>query len=91
SDNQNSITAGQYGPIVIEDFHLFEKLAHFNRERIPERVVHAKGSGAYGELVITHDITAYTKARLFSTIGKKTPLFIRFSTVGGEAGSADSE
>jgi catalase len=91
SDNQNSITAGERGPIVLEDFHLFEKLAHFNRERIPERVVHAKGSGAFGELTITRDITQYTKAKLFSQIGKRTPLFIRFSTVGGEAGSADTE
>ncbi|MET0406341.1 MAG: catalase, partial [Cystobacter sp.] len=90
-DNQNSLTAGERGPIVFEDFHLFEKLAHFNRERIPERVVHAKGSGAFGELIITHDITKYTKAALFSQVGKKTPVFIRFSTVGGEAGSADTE
>ena len=91
ADNQNSMTAGERGPIVFEDFHLFEKLAHFNRERIPERVVHAKGSGAFGELTITKDISNYTKARLFSQLGKKTPLFIRFSTVGGEAGSADTE
>jgi len=91
SDNQNSLTAGARGPIVFEDFHLFEKLAHFNRERIPERVVHAKGSGAFGELTVTHDITRYTKAKLFDQVGKKTPLFIRFSTVGGEAGSADTE
>jgi catalase len=91
SDNQNSVTAGERGPIVFEDFHLFEKLAHFNRERIPERVVHAKGSGAFGELTVTQDITKYTKAKLFSEVGKKTPLFIRFSTVGGEAGSADTE
>ena len=91
ADNQNSLTAGERGPIVFEDFHLFEKLAHFNRERIPERVVHAKGSGAFGELTVTRDIGRYTKAKLFDTIGKKTPLFIRFSTVGGEAGSADSE
>lgn len=90
-DNQNSLTAGERGPIVFEDFHLFEKLAHFARERIPERVVHAKGSGAFGELTITKDISHYTKARLFSAVGKKTPLFIRFSTVGGEAGSADTE
>ncbi|HEY2733802.1 MAG TPA: catalase, partial [Polyangiales bacterium] len=90
-DNQNSLTAGERGPIVFEDFHLFEKLAHFNRERIPERVVHAKGSGAFGELTVTRDITQYTKAKLFETIGKKTPLFLRFSTVGGEAGSADTE
>jgi len=90
-DNQNSLTAGERGPIVFEDFHLFEKLAHFNRERIPERVVHAKGSGAFGELVVTHDITRYTKAKLFAQVGKKTPTFMRFSTVGGEAGSADTE
>jgi catalase len=90
-DNQNSLTAGPRGPIVFEDFHLFEKLAHFNRERIPERVVHAKGSGAYGELTVTADITRYTSARLFSQVGKKTPLFLRFSTVGGESGSADTE
>ena len=91
SDNQNSLTAGERGPIVFEDFHLFEKLAHFARERIPERVVHAKGSGAFGELTVTHDITQYTSASLFSAVGKKTPLFLRFSTVGGEAGSADTE
>ncbi|MBC7693258.1 MAG: catalase [Methylotenera sp.] len=91
SDNQNSLTAGERGPIVFEDFHLFEKLAHFNRERIPERVVHAKGSGAFGEFVVTKDISKYTKAKLFSEIGKKTPVFLRFSTVGGEAGSADTE
>lgn len=91
TDNQNSLTAGERGPIVLEDFHLFEKLAHFNRERIPERVVHAKGSGAFGEFTVSKDITQYTKAGLFSKVGKKTPLFIRFSTVGGEAGSADTE
>jgi catalase len=91
ADNQNSLTAGPRGPIVFEDFHLFEKLAHFNRERIPERVVHAKGSGAYGELTVTHDITRFTSAALFSAVGKKTPLFLRFSTVGGEMGSADTE
>jgi catalase len=91
ADNQNSLTAGERGPIVLEDFHLFEKLAHFNRERIPERVVHAKGSGAFGELTVTRDIRRFTKAKLFDSIGKKTPLFIRFSTVGGEAGSADTE
>lgn len=91
ADNQNSLTAGSRGPIVFEDVHLFEKLAHFNRERIPERVVHAKGSGAFGELVVTKDITRYTSARLFSEVGKRTPIFIRFSTVGGELGSADTE
>lgn len=91
SDNQNSVTAGERGPIVFEDFHLFEKLAHFNRERIPERIVHAKGSGAYGQFVVTQDITRFTRAKLFSAVGKKTAIFLRFSTVGGEKGSADTE
>jgi catalase len=90
-DNQNSITAGPRGPVLLQDFHLIEKLQHFNRERIPERVVHAKGSGAFGTLTVTHDITKLTKAKLFSEVGKKTELFLRFSTVGGERGSADTE
>jgi catalase len=90
-DNQNSLTVGPRGPVVFEDFLLFEKMAHFNRERIPERVVHAKGSGAHGHFVVTKDITKYTTAKLFSSVGKKTPTFIRFSTVGGEKGSADTE
>jgi catalase len=90
-DNQNSLTVGPRGPVVFEDFLLFEKMAHFNRERIPERVVHAKGSGAHGHFVVTADITKYTTAKLFSGVGKKTPTFIRFSTVGGEKGSADTE
>jgi catalase len=91
-DNQNSLTVGPRGPVVFEDFLLFEKMAHFNRERIPERVVHAKGSGAYGHFECTGpEITRYTTAKLFSTVGKKTPIFIRFSTVGGEKGSADTE
>ncbi|KQU78322.1 MULTISPECIES: catalase [unclassified Rhizobacter] len=90
-DNQNSITAGPRGPVLLQDFHLIEKLQHFNRERIPERVVHAKGSGAYGTFTVTHDISRYTKARLFSAIGKQTETFVRFSTVGGEKGSADTE
>ena len=90
-DNQNSLTVGPRGPIVFEDFLLFEKMAHFNRERIPERVVHAKGSGAYGHFVCTHpDMAKYTTAKLFAK-GKTTPTFIRFSTVGGEKGSADTE
>ena len=89
-DNQNSITAGPRGPVLLQDFHLLEKLAHFNRERIPERVVHAKGAGAYGTLTITNDITRYTKAVPFSAVGKKTDAFLRFSTVGGEKGSADT-
>jgi catalase len=91
-DNQNSLTAGPRGPIVYEDYLLFEKMAHFNRERIPERVVHAKGSGAYGYFVCTNpDMPKYTTAKLFSEVGKRTPTFIRFSTVGGEKGSADTE
>ena len=91
ADNQNSISAGPRGPLLLQDFHLIEKLQHFNRERIPERVVHAKGSGAYGTFTVTHDIGRYTKAGLFSAVGKKTDTFVRFSTVGGERGSADTE
>jgi catalase len=90
-DNQNSITAGPRGPVLLQDFHLIEKLQHFNRERIPERVVHAKGSGAFGTFTVTHDISKYTKARLFAQVGKQTETFLRFSTVGGEKGSADTE
>lgn len=91
-DNQNSMTVGPRGPIVFEDALLFEKMAHFNRERIPERVVHAKGSGAYGTFTVTNtEIKKYTTAKLFETLGKKTPTFLRFSTVGGEKGSADTE
>jgi len=91
ADNQNSASAGARGPLLLQDFHLLEKLQHFNRERIPERVVHAKGSGAYGTFTVTHDISAYTKAKLFSEVGKQTATFARFSTVGGERGSADTE
>jgi catalase len=91
ADNQNSVTAGPRGPVLLQDFHLIEKLQHFNRERIPERVVHAKGSGAYGTFTVTHDITKFTKAKLFSEVGKQTETFLRFSTVGGEKGSADTE
>ncbi|MEO6802798.1 MAG: catalase [Granulicella sp.] len=91
-DNQNSVTVGERGPITLDDFLLFEKMAHFNRERTPERVVHAKGSAAYGTFTLTHpEIQKYTTAKLFDTVGKKTPTFLRFSTVGGEKGSADSE
>src|SRR5712691_6811066 len=81
SDNQNALTAGPRGPLLVQDWQLFEKHAHFNRERIPERVVHAKGSGAYGTFTVTGDITPYTKASIFSAVGKQTPLLIRFSTV----------
>lgn len=89
-DNQNSLSVGPRGPLLLEDFHLIEKNAQFNRERIPERVVHAKGAGAYGYLRITADVTKYTKASLFSEVGKKTEAFLRFSTVGGEKGSIDA-
>lgn len=91
ADNQNSRSAGPRGPLLLDDFHLVEKLAHFNREVIPERRVHAKGSGAYGSLTVTRDMSGYTSAKLFEAVGKQTPLFLRFSTVGGERGSADTE
>lgn len=91
ADNQNSLSAGARGPLLLQDVHLIEKLQHFNRERIPERVVHAKGSGVHGTFTVTHDITRYTKAKLFSGWGKKTEVFVRFSTVGGERGSTDTE
>ena len=89
-DNQNSITAGERGPTLIQDHYLIDKLAHFNRERIPERVVHAKAAGAHGTFTVTQDITKYTKAKIFSEIGKKTEMLGRFSTVAGEKGSADT-
>jgi catalase len=91
ADNQNSISAGPRGPLLLQDYQLIEKLAHQNRERIPERVVHAKGSGAFGTLTVTHDITKYSKAAVFSAIGKKTEYLHRFSTVAGERGAADAE
>lgn len=90
-DNDHSITVGPSGPILIQDFHLIDKLAHFDRERIPERVVHAKGAGAHGYFEVTHDVTKYCKAKFLNKIGKRTPTFARFSTVGGEKGSADCE
>lgn len=91
ADNQNSITAGERGPVLMQDYQLIEKLAHQNRERIPERVVHAKGWGAHGTLTVTNDITKYTKAAIFGKVGKKTPMICRFSTVAGEMGAADNE
>jgi catalase len=90
-DDQNSMTSGKHGPVLLQDIHLIEKLSHFDRERIPERVVHAKGAGAYGYFEVTHDVTGYSMAQFLSKPGKRTDLFIRFSTVGGEKGSADSE
>jgi catalase len=90
-DNQNTMTAGPRGPVLLQDVWYLEKLAHFDREVIPERRMHAKGSGAYGTFTVTHDITRYTRAKIFSEIGKKTDLFMRFSTVAGERGAADAE
>lgn len=89
-ENQNSMTAGPRGPVLMQDYWLLEKLAHFDRERIPERVVHAKGSGAFGTFTVTHDITQYSMAKVFKP-GSQTPVFLRFSTVAGEAGAADAE
>lgn len=91
SEFQNSMTVGSRGPILLQDYFLHEDMAHFNRERIPERVVHAKGAGAFGTFTVTHDISQYTKAKIFSEIGKQTKMFTRFSQVAGEKGSADSE
>ena len=90
-DNQNIQTAGPRGPALLQNVWLIEKLAHFNRERIPERIVHAKGSGAFGTFTVTNDITRYTKASIFARVGKKTDVFMRFSTVAGERGAADTE
>ncbi|MBP3455597.1 MAG: catalase [Alistipes sp.] len=91
ADNQNIATAGQRGPALMQDPWYMEKLAHFDREVIPERRMHAKGSGAYGTFTVTHDITRWTRASIFSRVGKKTPCFVRFSTVAGERGAADAE
>ena len=90
-DNQNAVTAGPRGPMLLQDVWFLEKLAHFDREVIPERRMHAKGSGAFGTFTTTHDITKYTRAKIFSEIGKKTEMFLRFSTVAGERGAADAE
>lgn len=91
ADNQNAMTAGPRGPMLLQDVWFLEKMAHFDREVIPERRMHAKGSGAYGTFTVTNDITQYTKAKLFSEVGKETPMFVRFSTVAGERGAADAE
>ncbi|WP_309398690.1 catalase [Cerasicoccus maritimus] len=91
SDNQNSLSAGPRGPLLMQDYQLIEKLAHQNRERIPERVVHAKGWGAHGTFTVTNDITQYTCASIFSKVGKTTEMISRFSTVAGELGAADAE
>lgn len=81
---------GAQGPLLLQDFHLIDLLAHFDRERIPERVVHAKGAGAYGEFEVTDDISDITTVDMLNGVGKKTPCVARFSTVGGEKGSPDT-
>ena len=91
ASNQDTMTAGQRGPVVMQDVWFVEKMAHFDREAIPERRMHAKGSGAFGTFKVTHDITKYTKAKIFSEVGKETEMFARFSTVAGERGAADAE
>jgi catalase len=91
SDNQNIMTAGKNGPQLLQDVWFLEKLAHFDREVIPERRMHAKGSGAYGTFTVTHDISQHTRAKIFSEVGKKTEFFARFTTVAGERGAADAE
>ena len=90
-DNNNSLTASPRGPTLMQAIWLMETLTHFDRERIPERVVHAKCSGAYGTFTVTHDISQFSKADLFNAVGKQTPVFLRFSTVAGEKGAADAE
>ena len=89
ADNNNVVTAGPRGPMLLQDVWYLEKLAHFDREVIPERRMHAKGSGAFGTFTVTHDITRYTKAKIFAEVGKKTDMFVRFSTVAGERGAAE--
>ena len=90
ADNQNSLTAGPRGPVLMQDYQLMERMAHFNRERVPERVVHAKGAGAFGTLTVTGDISRYTRAKLFAKVGNTCEMFGRFSTVAGEMGTADT-
>ena len=89
ADDNNSISAGERGPLTFDNFRLFEKLAHFNRERIPERVVHARGTGAFGTFILEKSLGDYTIADFLLTVGHKTPVFVRFSTVGGGQDSSD--
>ena len=91
SDRENSMTAGPRGPLVMQDWYFLEQMAHFDREVIPERRMHAKGSGAFGTFTVTNDITQYTCADIFSEVGKQTEMFARFSTVAGERGAGDAE
>ena len=91
SSEEYSLTVGPNGPTVLHDAHLVQKMQHFNRERVPERVVHAKGSGAHGFFEVTEDVTPWTNAAFLSEVGKRTPVFVRFSTVAGELGAADTQ
>ena len=91
SDRENSMTAGPRGPLLMQDAYFLEQMSHFDREVIPERRMHAKGSGAFGTFTVTNDITKYTNAKIFSEVGKQTEMFARFSTVAGERGAADLE
>jgi catalase len=91
ADNENALTAGPRGPLLMQDVNLIEQIQRFNRERVPERVVHAKGTGAYGTFTVTNDVSDYTRAAIFSEVGKETDCFMRFSTVAGERGAADAE
>jgi len=91
ANNNHVMTAGPRGPMLMQDVWFQEKLASFDREVISERRMHAKGSGAFGNFIVTHDISKYSKAKIFSEVGKKTDLFARFSTVAGERGAADAE
>ena len=90
ADNQNSLKQGPRGPTLLEDFILREKLTHFDHERIPERIVHARGSAAHGFFELTQSLAQYTRAKLFTEVGKRTPVFTRFSTVAGSKGSVDT-
>src|SRR5690554_6382974 len=91
ANNQDSLTAGPFGRILLQDAWFLEKMAHFDREVIPERRMHAKGSGAFGRFTVTHDITQFSKVALFSEVGKQTDAIVRFSPVAGERGAADAE
>ncbi|HLR46196.1 MAG TPA: catalase, partial [Deinococcales bacterium] len=91
AENDNAVTAGPRGPMLLQDVWFLDKMAHFNREVIPERRMHAKGSGAWGTFTVTNDVTRYTRAAALSEVGKKTEMFARFSTVAGERGAADAE
>src|ERR1700704_3826117 len=91
ASDSHSLTLGSDGPILLQDHYLIQKMAQFNRERVPERVVHAKGGGAHGYFEVTDDVTQWTRARFLDKVGKRTPVFLRFSSVAGELGSADSQ